>query len=322
MKKILIVGSNFGSKVYLTALMKYDKKFQIFICSPNIYKKKINKKIFKYSSYKTALLENKIDFVICATTPNVQADVLAFIAKKKLILKGILLEKPISSNLAKTKKSINLLNKLNIPFFVNFIFSELETYKKLKNILLKRELFDVEYIWKFKQAYFLNKIPTWKIDEKFGGGLLNYYGIHVAYHLIDLFNLNENVKFKIKDLNLFKKKIVFIKIIFFLKKTKVNLTININSDTNLHSIKLINKKNTIKLVNSFKDWSKGFKLLNKKKIYKFKKESRIELTKKIIDKLILNNTKKNKIRSKYIKKVLIAHILCEKIFKKSKILIQ
>ncbi len=322
MKKILIVGSNFGSKVYLTALMKYSKKFKIFICSPNIYKKKINKKIFKYSSYEVALLENKIDFIICATTPTVQTELLSFITKKKFLLEGILLEKPISTTLAKTKKSINLLKKLNIPFFVNFIFSELETYKKLKNILSKREVFDVEYIWKFKQAYFQNKIPTWKIDEKFGGGLLNYYGIHVIYHLIDLFNLNEKVKFKIEDLNFYNKKIISIKIIFFLKKTKIYLTININSDINLHSIKLINKKKTIKLVNSSKDWSKGFKLLNKKKSYKFKKESRIELTKKTIDKLILNNTKKNKIRSKYINKVLIAHKLCEKIFKKSKISIK
>ena len=105
MKKILIVGSNFGSKVYLTALMKYYKQFEIYICSPNIHKKKFNKKISIYSSFETALLENKIDFVICATTPIVQLKVLNFIYKNKFLLKGILLEKPVSITLAKTKKS-------------------------------------------------------------------------------------------------------------------------------------------------------------------------------------------------------------------------
>ena len=47
MYKILIIGSNFGSKTYLKSFLKLKKKFQIFICSPNILKKKIDKNIIK-----------------------------------------------------------------------------------------------------------------------------------------------------------------------------------------------------------------------------------------------------------------------------------
>ena len=50
MKKILIIGSNFGSKNYFQSLLKYKENLEIYICSPNI-QKKINKNIIKYVSY-------------------------------------------------------------------------------------------------------------------------------------------------------------------------------------------------------------------------------------------------------------------------------
>ena len=66
---------------------------------------------------------------------------------------------------------------------------------------------NLNYNWKFKQAYFKNNIPTWKINEKAGGGLLKYYGIHVFYHLVDLLKLTKNTKFKIENVTLKKKKL-------------------------------------------------------------------------------------------------------------------
>ena len=41
MKKILIIGSNFGSKTYLNSFLTLKEKFHIYICSPNIFKKQI-----------------------------------------------------------------------------------------------------------------------------------------------------------------------------------------------------------------------------------------------------------------------------------------
>ena len=83
MKKILLIGSNFGSKVYLKILLKYYRNYQIYICSPNIHKKKINKKIIRCKSYEKAFSKNNFQFVICATTPIVQYQIIKFLKKKK-----------------------------------------------------------------------------------------------------------------------------------------------------------------------------------------------------------------------------------------------
>lgn len=322
MKKILIIGSNFGSKIYLTAFLKLDQLFQIYICSPNIYNKKINKKIVKYKSYEKAILENNFEYIICVATPNVQFKVLEFLNKNKIGLNGILLEKPISENLPKIQKSIKILNVNKIPFFVNFIFTELETYKKLKKILKKNDINEINYTWTFKQSYFINKIPTWKINDNLGGGLLKYYGIHAIYNLVDLININKNIGFKIEDIVFKKKHISALKVKILHKNISINLLLNINSKKNLHRINLIGKNNNIELVNKQKDWTKGFELIKNKKIFKLKKESRISLVKKIIKKKIIKDElKKKKYNFKYLSKVSIAHLICEKIHKKSKILI-
>jgi hypothetical protein len=42
MNKVLILGSNFGAKVYLRAIKKIFKNIEIDIVSPNIKKKKLS----------------------------------------------------------------------------------------------------------------------------------------------------------------------------------------------------------------------------------------------------------------------------------------
>ena len=317
MKKILIIGSNFGSKNYLQSLLKYKENLEIYICSPNIQKKKINKNIIKYVSYIKAFNENKFDFIICATKPDIQYKVIKFLKLNHRNIKGIILEKPISSNFKKTQEAVNILKKIKIPFLVNFTFTELNVYKKFKDILYKNMVNNLNYNWKYKQAYFKNNIPTWKINEKAGGGLLKYYGIHVFYHLVDLLKLTKNTKFKIEKVTLKKKKIVYVKINFSHNGIKLNLSIDINSNTNLHSIISFIKKDRIELINKQKDWTTGFKLLKNKKFSNFNKESRIKLSKKTLDKLIFNyKNLNNKTYSEYVNKVIIAHALCEKIYKK------
>lgn len=318
MKKILIIGSNFGSKTYLNSLLTLKKKFHIYISSPNIFKKKIDKNIVKYQSYKVALLRNEYDYIICATKPNIQFSVIQYLIENKISIKGILLEKPISPNLIKTKKLVNLLIKNKIIFYVNFIFSELESYKKLKTLLKRKKINKIDYFWSFKQGYFLNKISTWKINDREGGGLIKFYGIHAIYHLVDLFNINSKVKFFIKAIKFKKKYITYLNIMFFHKKIKINLILNNNSNKVLHSINIKNEKSLIRFINKDKDWTKEFKLIVNKKKIKFKKESRIDLTQKTIKKLICNKKIFTQNFLNYMNNVLTAHILCERIYKMCK----
>lgn len=319
MKKILIIGSNFGSKIYLKILIKFYSNFKIYICSPNIYKKKINKNIVKCRSYEEALMGNNFQFVICVTTPNVQYEVVKFLHKKKIKLKGILLEKPLSSNFTKTLKMLSILSKIKIPFYINFIFSELNSYKTLKDKLLKKKINEINYVWSFRQAYFVNKIPTWKVKGKLGGGLVKYYGIHTLYHLVDLLNLDKAVKFKFVDLKFTKEQNTFIDLRFFKNEILINLSININSENNLHKINLKSKTKNFLLINKSKDWTKGFSLFSNNKQLAIKKENRLELTKKTVDKLLSKNLRfKSKKNYDYISKILVTHKLCERIYEKTK----
>ena len=69
--KLLIIGSNFG-KYHLNASIKSKKFNKIIISSPNIFKKKFPKKIFKFKDFRKPLKNSKIDMITIATKPKIQ----------------------------------------------------------------------------------------------------------------------------------------------------------------------------------------------------------------------------------------------------------
>lgn len=140
-KKIIVFGSNFGSIVHIKAINKLKNFLEISICSPNIYKKKLNlNNIKKFDNYKKAL-RNNFDAVGIVTTPFIQSKICNYIIKNIKNIKYILLEKPIAPNFNETKKIIKHLIKKKINFIVNFIFENIPAFKVLSKILKKKKLF-------------------------------------------------------------------------------------------------------------------------------------------------------------------------------------
>ena len=86
-----------------------------------------------------------------------------------------------------TSKLLKRLNKKQVKFIVNFIYVNIEEFIEFKKIINKNEIKNFTYEWNFKQGYFLNKKKTWKISDKDGGGLVNYYLIHIFYNLLFFF---------------------------------------------------------------------------------------------------------------------------------------
>ena len=195
----------------------------------------------------------------------VQSNVIKFIHKKKIKIQGIVIEKPVAENYKKTKECINLLKKNKIPFVINFIFTQMLIYQKLKKVFKKDNFNEVVYSWFFKQGYFENFNKTWKINKKMGGGLLKFYGIHIFYHLIDLFGLKQNTKLTIQNINYYNKFLTYLSFSFKLKKIKFLINISNNSDKKIHLINLKNKKKNIKFINTSQNWTKNFKMVEKKK---------------------------------------------------------
>jgi len=306
--KIIIFGSNFGSVTHLTSAKDIKKFSKISICSPNIKKKSQFKKLETYNDYNDAL-KNNFNFVSIATPPFIQSNICNKIFKKKKIPKFIFLEKPIATNFKETKKIITKLNKRRINFLVNFIFDNIPAFVKLKKIISKKKIISVKYKWFFRQKYFENKKRTWKTNYKKGGGIINYYLIHVFYNLLLYFD-----DIKIKYINIKKTGSIITNI--DLKgetkdEKKIQINIDINSKNTIHQFFILTKKGKFNLINKTKDWVKNFTL--------YKNNKMINLNENNINRKILTliNYKKL-IKGKYskhltTKRYLISHKLCNQI---------
>jgi len=272
--KLLIIGSNFG-KFHLKAAIASKKFKEIFIASPNILKKKNYFKVKKYKNYKDILKLKKIDTITIATRPNIQNQVLKFIYKKKCFPRYMILEKPI------LYKSFAILKKYpkSCKFLTNFIYSfnkKWILYKK--KILFFNKIFNINYEWYFKQAYFINKKSTWKIKKNDGGGLINYYLPHVIFNLLNIF---KNIKFlNIENKMFYQGILVYIELIFIYKKNFCKIRICNKSNFKIHKLE-VESDSRIKnyaIINKTKEWLSNFNIYENNKNFlkrnKFKKKDK------------------------------------------------
>ena len=303
----IVFGSNFGLKSHFSTIKNFRSIKNLYIYSPNIVKKNIsNKYILK--NLKNENLKN-IDFFSIATPPIIQKKLCLLGVKKGV--KYFFLEKPISNSLDSTKKILKIFKSKKIKYLVNFIYPNIDLFKIFKKKIKQKKILNVEYKWSFKQAYFKNLNKTWKIENKDGGGIVNFYLIHVFYNLLYLFG-----KFKISKLEYrIKKKIIDkINIQIILKKNikgKINLCINNNK--NIHSINFKTYQKIYELKNSSKDWVKNFHYFenNKKKNkIKYKDLNRKQLTKINLKKLLFGKINKEELNN-----ISFAHDYCGKINK-------
>jgi hypothetical protein len=259
--RLLIIGSNFG-KYHLNASIKSKKFNKIIISSPNIFKKKFPKKIFKFEDFRKPLKNSKIDMITIATKPKIQNKVLKYLFLKKIFPKYIFLEKPL------LKESLVIIKKFPKKSYIltNFIFSFSDKWKIFhKKVTCLNSKGSFEYNWFFKQAYFINKKKTWKTNPIHGGGLINYYLPHVIFNILSLY---KNVKF----FDIIKKKyhqkfLTYLEIRFLLNKNFSILRINNKSNNNLHELRFKNNSKNINLTISNKSnkWLSNFKIYSQNK---------------------------------------------------------
>ena len=249
--KLLIFGSNFGL-IHLYAAIKSKKFKKIAICSPNIRAKKIPKSILKYDNIDDAISNFNYDMVTIATLPLIQHKILLKIKKKK-IPKYIFLEKPILDKTIKVLK----ISFSRTKFLTNFIFTFHKVWNDFKKqIVLKKKYKSIVYNWLFNQAYFKNKKDTWKIKNKEGGGLINYYLPHAIFNLL---YLDPNICFyKVKKKNFYKGILINLILIFKSDNSLIELKISNKSKKNLHLLKINYDKDSLYILNKSKKWLSNF----------------------------------------------------------------
>ena len=187
MVKVGIIGSGFGLYGLLPAFHATQGCKVIAICGRRTtqlvsYCQSIGlKKI--YSDWQKMLDEEKLDAVAIAVVPSAQYEIAKTAIKKGL---HIFAEKPLAVTYLQTKKLLNLAEKKKIKHMVDFLFPEIEGWKKVKQFLEKKTFGKLKQVclnWDFLSYDIKNKRSSWKTDVSKGGGALSFYFSHSLYYL-------------------------------------------------------------------------------------------------------------------------------------------
>ncbi len=263
---VAIIGSNFGLKGYLPVIKKINKFNLKIICSRNISKIKDEIKIDKNLEYINnwkLIFKKKIDLIICAVPPKIQEKILIHNFKFK---KKIIFEKPISSNLKKSKKIAQTIVKKKIKCDVNLTYLFHPLFRRVKDMIDKKILGKVKSFkikWSFFSYDFDKKIKSWKTIENQGGGIKNIFLTHIFSYCEYFFGKMRLDKFKC-DKEIFKKIIYKKKIFCELSnyediKGKISVFTKKKGYQN-HIVKIFFEKGHITLSTNSSDWTKNFKL--------------------------------------------------------------
>ena len=187
MVNVGIVGSGFGLYGLLPAFNATVGCKVISICSSktqrlleyyqNIGLKKI------YSDWQVMLANEKLDAIALAVPPNMQYQI-----AKVAIGRGlhIFAEKPLAVTYKQAKELLDLAEKNKIKHSVDFLFPEIEEWKKVKDLIDKKVLGKLKQIclnWDFLSYDIENRRSSWKTDSALGGGALSLYFSHSLYYL-------------------------------------------------------------------------------------------------------------------------------------------
>lgn len=170
-----ILGSGFGLYGYLPAICQYYPNKSILLV--NKAKLILNSRS-ELSNYKRNIIwkENyediikSSDFLIVAYPPfETQKLIKLILASSKI--KKIIVEKPICDSPEKALFFLNQMNKANINIASSFIFIYTEWFNFFEN-----HNDNIKIHW---QIVNINHENSWKWNPNLGGGIINFYGIHL-----------------------------------------------------------------------------------------------------------------------------------------------
>lgn len=205
MLKIGIIGSGFGLYGLLPAFNAtpgcqvasiYGRKTKYLVN----YCKKIGPKRI-YTDWQKMLDKENLDAVAIAVPPYLQYQIAKVAINKGL---HIFAEKPLAANLKQAKELLYLAKKERVTTAVDFLFPEIEEWKKVKDLLDKKifgKLKKIEVNWDFLSYDIKNKISSWKTDITLGGGVLSFYFCHCLYYLEYFVGKISNFKGRLKYSN-------------------------------------------------------------------------------------------------------------------------
>lgn len=187
MLKVGIIGSGFGLYGLLPAFNSTKNCKVVSICGKKTkrlitYCHSIGLKNI-YTDWRQMLGIEHLDALAIAVTPNTQYEIAKIAIKKGL---NIFAEKPFVTNFKQAKELLNLATRKKIKHIIDFIYPEIEEWKKVKQLVDKKVFGKLKYIcvnWDFLSYDIKNKISSWKTNIAEGGGALSFFFSHSLYYL-------------------------------------------------------------------------------------------------------------------------------------------
>ena len=195
MLKAGIIGLGHGSRVLIDAfrlnnIEVYGVASRNYSKAKKISKEKNVSKTFR--NWKELVKDKRITIVAIAVPPYLQLNILKACLKNN---KKILCEKPIGIEIKKINNFFLNIKKNNKFFFVDYIYSEHEKFKKFYTILNKIKITkDSSIKVNFNTQTYINKykIINWKSSPAKGGGIIYQFLSHIIDYLIWFFgSINE-----------------------------------------------------------------------------------------------------------------------------------
>ena len=187
MVKVGIVGSGFGLYGLLPAFNSTPNCRVTAISGTKSerlisYCQRIGLKTI-YTDWRVMLDKEKLDAVALAVMPSAQYQVAKVAIKKGL---HVFVEKPLAATFMQAKELLFLAKQKKIINVIDFLFPEIDEWKKVKELLDKKELGKLNQIqlnWDFLSYDIKNRKSSWKTSIAQGGGALSFYFSHCLYYL-------------------------------------------------------------------------------------------------------------------------------------------
>ncbi len=240
-----IIGAGFGLYGYLPAVLQSEKKVFLIERAKKKFSDRTELQQFANRIIWVAdadeLIEN-VETLIISTRPDVQK-ALVFQAAAKENIKNFILEKPLASNVQDAAAVINLLEKCGKNFRINYSFFYSDWFESLKRIFSDEHRSDdleLNITWNFKAHHYANNLSNWKRFSNQGGGVINFFGIHLIAAICRL-NFTEIISSEAEG---FSENDIFC-FSAIVKDEKTNLCrIQVNADSEINLFRIVLKNNS------------------------------------------------------------------------------
>ena len=136
-----------------------------------------------FTSWRLVTESKFVDAIVVATPPETQVQIVLSALEEG---KAVFAEKPMAVTLAEAQDMTNRAFSCGRPNMVDFNFTEVNAWKRARQILMERQIGEVRHVtvhWQVESYVNRLKVSNWKSSSAEGGGTLFNFVSHCLHYL-------------------------------------------------------------------------------------------------------------------------------------------